>query len=156
MELSVDVSEIIALAKRSEAAPQHITRELSAAGRASGLAVERLAKSLIPVKTGNAKALTRMEPVQASANGVTVLVVSTAQSGTGFPYPIALEYGRKGFSATNRKVLHFVTGGKEVFTRRVGPAAARPFMQPALDRSIAFIEKQFSDAYERVLNAVGG
>ena len=156
MDLDIDVSEIVALATRSAAAPAHITRELSAAGRASGLAVERLAKSLIPVKTGNAKALTRMEPVSASASGVTVLIVSTAQSANGFPYPIALEYGRRGFGPTRAKVLHFVTGGKEVFTKRVGPAKATPFMQPALDRSVAFIEKQFADAYERVLVYVGG
>lgn len=156
MDLDIDVSEIVALAKRSEAAPAHITRELSVAGRSAGLAVERLAKSLIPVKTGNAKALTRMEPVQASASGVTVVIASTAQSASGFPYPIALERGRKGFSAKGKKVLHFVTGGKEVFTKRVGPAAAQPFMQPALDRSVAFIEKQFADAYERVLAYVGG
>ena len=156
MELSVDVSEIIALAKRSEAAPQHITQELSKAGRFSGLAVERMAKSLIPVATGNAKALTRMEPVEASASGVTVLVVSTAQSGAGFPYPIVLEEGRKGFGPVSKKVLHFTVGGKEVFTKRVGPVAGRPFMQPALDRCKAFIEAQFKEAYERVLIYVGG
>ncbi len=156
MNLDIDVSEITALASRSNAAPAHIARELNTAGRASGLAVERLAKSLIPVKTGNAKALTRMEPVQASASGVTVVIASTAQSANGFPYPIALEYGRRGFGPTRRKVLHFVTGGKEVFTKRTGPAKATPFMQPALDRSTAFIEKQFADAYERVLIYVGG
>ena len=156
MDLDIDVSEIVALAKRSEAAPAHITRELSAAGRASGLAVERMAKSLIPVKTGNAKALTRMEPVEASASGVTVRIVSTAQSADGYPYPLVLEEGRRGFGPVTKKVLHFTVGGKEVFTKRVGPVEGRPFMQPALDRSKAFIEKQFKDAYERVLIYVGG
>src|SRR6478752_7039046 len=114
MELSVDVSEIIALAKRSEAAPQHITQELSKAGRFSGLAVERMAKSLIPVATGNAKALTRMEPVEASASGVTVLADASTGSirVSAFALPVAT--------------------GIRLFAMR---STARPENRPAFDNS---------------------
>lgn len=156
MDLTVDVSQIVALASRSEAAPARVSSELRQAGTESGLAVQRTAQTLIPRKSGTAANLTRMEPVQASASGVTVIVASTAQSKDGFPYPIALEEGRTGFGPVRRKVLHFVAGGKDVFTKRVGPAAAQPFMQPALTQNESFIMSRFEAAYERVLKAIAG
>lgn len=156
MDLDIDVSQITALASRSTAAPARVSTELRQAGTESGLAVQRTAQSLIPRKSGTAANLTRMEPVQASSSGVTVIVSSTAQSKDGFPYPIALEKGRKGFGPVRKKVLHFVAGGKEVFTKHVGPAAAHPFMQPALTQNEAFVFSRFEAAYDRLLKWIAG
>ena len=57
-------------------------------------------------------------------------------------YPMAVEYGRKGFSAEPGKVLWFYAlSGEIVFTKHVGPAKPRPYVQPAYDKTEQIAEE---------------
>lgn len=51
-------------------------------------------------------------------------------------YPMAVEYGRDAVEPVNAKVLFFYAlSGEPVFTKHVGPAEPRPFVQPAYDKT---------------------
>lgn len=53
--------------------------------------------------------------------------------GTDLDYAEWVEYGRGPVVPVNAKFLHFFTkDGKEIFTKFVGPAEPRPFMEPAV------------------------
>lgn len=56
---------------------------------------------------------------------------------TKVPYAHILEYGAKGheIKAKNKKVLHFVRNGEDVFTKKVKVPKflARPYLKPAYD-----------------------
>jgi hypothetical protein len=156
MSISVDISEILAFAQRGENAVQMIPAALNKAGRASGEAVVRMAMSKARVKSGTMKGSIKVDSVEASGSGVLVRIVANAQSAKGFPYPRSIEYGRKGFSATRAKVLVFPANGKVVYTKRVGPAAAHPFMGPGLTAAGPFIMAAFKREYAALLAAWGG
>ena len=57
-------------------------------------------------------------------------------------YPMAVEYGRKAITAPPGKVLWFYSlDGEIVFTRKVGPAEPRPFVEPAKEKTEQLEEK---------------
>lgn len=156
MSFTVDVSEILAFAQRGEAAARMVPATLQKAGRASGEAVVRTARARARVKTGTMKNSINVESVKASGSGVVVRIVASAQSAKGFPYPRSIEYGRAGFSATRAKVLVFPVNGKMVYTKRVGPARAQPFMGPGLTDAAPFILAAFKREYAALLASWGG
>jgi hypothetical protein len=156
VSFEIDASEIIAFGQRGIQASQMTVTALNKAGRASGLAVQRLAQSKAAVKSGTMKGRIKVDRVDATATSLLVRVVADAQSKAGFPYPRSIEYGRKGFSATRAKVLVFPVNGKIVYTKRVGPAAAQPFMRPALHDAEPFIKAAFKREYAALLKAWGG
>jgi hypothetical protein len=153
MDYEVDISDLIAFISVGEQVPGRIQREMGVAGRSSGLAIQRLAQSKIRVKTGTAKALTQLKSVTVTPSSTTIVVASTAQSATGFPYPIVIEEGRGEVVPTRRKYLRFEAGGKVVFTKHARAVPPHPFMQPALDESIPFVLQEFRAAYERAVSA---
>ena len=79
--------------------------------------------------------------------------IVTQRNGQGFdvsamaPHAYWVEHGRKGFKAKNAKALRFEVGGRVIFRKSVGPAAPRPFMQPAADIMARsnFVEKSIDE-----------
>ena len=65
----------------------------------------------------------------------------TAHIGTNLFYAKYVEHGRGPVVAKNGGVLHFFTkAGAEVFAKRVGPAAPRPYLEPSGSK----VEKELS------------
>lgn len=77
-------------------------------------------------------------------DGSDYLVGNTATSVDGFPYPLALETGRREVFPVEKKVLRWFEGGdfgKPVFSKYSKAVAADPFVQPSIDTTIMDIEE---------------
>jgi hypothetical protein len=72
--------------------------------------------------------------------------------GSELHYAVYVEYGRGPVVPINAKFLHFVTkDGKEVFTKYVGPAEPRPFLEPAvISASIGFEDVYVQKMEEKI------
>lgn len=82
--------------------------------------------------------------VDISQDGSDYLVGNTAHSVDGFPYPLAIETGRRAVFPVEKKVLRWFEGGdfsQPVFAMRSGSVAADPFVQPSIDTTIADIQE---------------
>lgn len=145
--MTIDASEIEAFAAKSAGAASLLGRKFERAGRQSGFAVMGRAQQLAPVDTGNMK--NQIGPPEVSrigASGVQVRVAASAQSEDGYPYPYVIEHGRGPIEAAPGKFLRFEIGGEVIFAKRVGPAAAQPFMAPALQQMRPNIVRFFQTA----------
>lgn len=88
-------------------------------------------------------ALTNSININAGENSATI--------GTGIFYAEYVHDGRGPVYAKNKKVLHFVTkNGVEVFTKSVGPAAPRPW----LNTSSSMLEKKLDEIISDVLEVI--
>lgn len=57
-------------------------------------------------------------------------------------YPMAVEYGRDAVEPVNKSVLFFYAlSGEPVFTKHVGPAEPRPFVEPAYEKTADLAEE---------------
>ena len=57
-------------------------------------------------------------------------------------YPLAVEYGRSAIKPRKAKVLFFYAlSGEPVFTKHVGPAEPRPFVEPAFNITLNIAEE---------------
>lgn len=82
--------------------------------------------------------------VDISQDGNEYLVGNTAMSVDGFPYPLAIETGRRAVFPVEKKVLRWFEGGdysKPVFARSSGSVTADPFVRPSIDDTIYDIEE---------------
>lgn len=149
-DFAIDVSDIAALASRCATAPGVIREEMNTAGREAGYIVTAQAVVNAPVDIGNLRAGIGPPEVTSLGDGVAVLIPSHAA------YSLAVEKGRRGFSAAAGKALHFFIGGKEIFVRSVGPAKAQPFLAPALKQTEAKTRKVFADAIDRATKRILG
>lgn len=69
-------------------------------------------------------------------------------------YPMAVEKGRRGFSAKDGGVLWFYSlSGEIVFTKRVGPAEPRPFVEPAYKETERIAQKVMDTLIDKELSA---
>lgn len=125
--ITVDASEVLALASRMAGAPAIIQRHLVQGVTRAGHLVEGRAKGNAPVKTGHLRRSITTR-VSGSAGGAQAIV------GTNVPYARWVEEGRGPVVARGR-ALRFEVGGKVVFARRVGPAAGRWYMRKAFQAS---------------------
>lgn len=114
----------------------------------SALKVEAEAKRLVPRVTGRLQS-----SIGHQVEGVGAMV---ARIGTSVEYAPFVEFGRGPIVATNAKALRFKIGGRWIFRHSVGPAAARPFLRPALDNSRSYIEAAFRAAADSVFAKLGG
>ena len=73
------------------------------------------------------------------------LVGNTASSPDGFPYPLAIETGRRAVYPVEAKVLHWVDGGRHVFAKRSRAVDAKPFVQPSIDNTMEDAERIIDD-----------
>ena len=77
--------------------------------------------------------------VYISADGNDYMVGNTAHSLDGFPYPLAIETGRRAVYPVDKKVLRWFEGGMggtPVFSHYSGSVAADPFVGPSIDTTI--------------------
>ena len=83
--------------------------------------------------------------VDISQDGRDYLVGNTAHSIDGFPYPLAIETGRREVFPVEKKVLRWfeggMIGGTPIFARHSSSVAADPFVQPSIDDTIYDIEE---------------
>jgi len=83
--------------------------------------------------------------VDISQDGRDYLVGNTATSIDGFPYPLAIETGRREVFPVEKKWLRWfeggVIGGTPVFAKSSGSVEADPFVQPSIDDTIYDIEE---------------
>jgi hypothetical protein len=108
------------------------------------LAVESDAKARVSVVTGNLRR-SITSTARASAGGV------EGRIGTNTPYARIVEEGRGPIDAGEGRVLRFVIGGEVLYRRRVGPAAARPYLRPAFDAQRGRIRTEFAQVPKRVI-----
>lgn len=82
--------------------------------------------------------------VDISQDGTDYLVGNTATSVDGFPYPLAIETGRRAVFPVEKKVLRWFEGGdfsKPVFAKSSGSVDADPFVRPSIDDTIYDVEQ---------------
>ena len=86
--------------------------------------------------------------VDISQDGNDYLVGNTAMSVDGFPYPLAIENGRRAVFPVEKKVLRWFSGGiggTPIFSKYSGPVAADPFVEPSINTTIEDIEEIVSN-----------
>ena len=132
--------------------PESLTMNLVKAADQSGVYGESIAKQHVAVWKGITKASIQKQPVVVSAGMVSVTV------SVGVLWAWWLEHGRGPIEARPGGVLRFVArDGTIVFAKRVGPAAAQPFMQPAFDALLNGVaERFFNDAVAKTIAEFGG
>lgn len=93
--------------------------------------------------------------VDITQDGRDYLVGNTAHSIDGFPYPLAIENGRREVFPVEKKVLRWFEGGQiggtPIFARRSGSVAADPFVEPSISTTIVDIEEIVNDEVKKVL-----
>ena len=91
--------------------------------------------------------------VDISQDGRDYLVGNTAMSYDGFPYPLAIETGRREVFPINAKVLRWFEGGiggTPIFAKHSSSVAADPFVGPSIDTTITDIEEIVSEELRKV------
>lgn len=92
--------------------------------------------------------------VDISQDGRDYIVGNTATSVDGFPYPLAIETGRRAVFPVEKKVLRWFEGGlggTPVFSHYSGSVAADPFVQPSIDTTIEDINEIVREQLRGVL-----
>lgn len=79
--------------------------------------------------------------VDISQDGNDYLVGNTATSIDGFPYPLAIETGRREVYFIEKKVLRWFNGGMPVFSKYSSSVPADPFVKPSIDTTIIDIQE---------------
>lgn len=125
-------------------APSIVEREMVNAANRVALQGEAWAKAAAPVKAGHLRRSIAATPA-VYAGGVV-----TATFGTATPYARHVEDGR-GPVVAKKKALRFSIGGKVLFRKRVGPAAAKPFIRPTRERLAPLVPREFEAALQRVV-----
>ncbi len=77
-------------------------------------------------------------------DGDDILVGNTAESVDGFPYPLAIETGRREVYPVDAKVLRWFEGGiggTPVFSKYSKAVSADPFVEPSIDDTIYDIDR---------------
>ena len=136
-----------ALADDLEALEDALGRHLEAAMQKAALKIEADAKRLAAVESGRLRS--------SIGSGVrhegSTLVASI---GTNLEYAVWVERGRGPIEAAPGEVLHFTIDGEEIFTKRVGPAEAQPFLSPAVEDNLDTVEEYISDGVDAAVAEV--
>lgn len=91
--------------------------------------------------------------VDIMSDGDDYLVGNTAMSVDGFPYPLAIETGRREIYPINAKVLRWFQGGdfsQPVFAKHASSVEADPFVQPSIDDTMYDIDSIIQDFLEEL------
>lgn len=78
-------------------------------------------------------------------DGEDYLVGNTAMSYDGFPYPLAIETGRREVYPINAKVLRWFDNGQSVFAHYSSPVSADPFVEPSIEDTLYDIDSIWED-----------
>lgn len=93
--------------------------------------------------------------VDISNDGRDYLVGNTAMSIDGFPYPLAIETGRREVYPVEKKVLRWFEGGiggTPIFSRYSKAVPADPFVKPSVDDTVDDIERIVSEELRNVIH----
>lgn len=159
MSISYDVSDFLEFAADCERAADMVPQVLhDTAFEAGTLVHQRALANVAPHrKTGTLETHLGPAEVKVSGNTARAEVAAKAVSGTGFPYPVALEEGRDAKVMPKGKYMVFPgKDGKTVFARRTKAVAGIKFMQRALDDSKPEIDATVKDATDRLLDPLRG
>lgn len=92
--------------------------------------------------------------VDISQDGRDYLVGNTAHSVDGFPYPLAIETGRREVFPIDAKVLRWFeggVGGTPVFAKHSSSVDPDPFVEPSIDDTMYDIEQIINDLLDEVI-----
>lgn len=89
--------------------------------------------------------------VDISQDGNDYLVGNTAMSVDGFPYPLAIETGRREVFPVEKKVLRWFSGGSVVFSKHSSAVGPDPFVEPSINTTLTDIEEIVNNEVMRVL-----
>jgi hypothetical protein len=89
--------------------------------------------------------------VDITQDGSDFLVGNTATSYDGFPYPLAIETGRREVFPINAKMLRWFDGGTPIFATHSSSVDPDPFVEPSIDDTMYDIDKIVNDAINEVL-----
>jgi hypothetical protein len=131
-----------------------VRRELTVAVNRTGLQGVARAQSLAAVKTGHMRRSIALKSAAPTGSAITASYGPNAWN-NGFPYPVAVEKGRRGFSARRGRYLRFVINGRVIFARSVGPARAQPFMRPSAQHARAILPREMRAAVARIRARLG-
>lgn len=100
---------------------------------------------------GTVKTGMMLNSVEITEDGMgTVHVGNTASSIEGFPYPLAIETGRRTVYPVNRKWLRWFEGGNPVFAKKSSATTAKPFVEPSQMSTMEDVEKIVDDYMKSV------
>lgn len=148
MTFSIDFSDGKRFAAGMAQAEPIMRQELLTATDRITLQGEAFAKGLAPVRTGHLRRSIAAKPAVWAGGAV-------GEYGTATPYARYVEEGRGPVVARGR-ALRFTIGGQVLFRKRVGPAAARPFIGPSVERLRPIVPREYGAALDRVLAKIGG
>lgn len=92
--------------------------------------------------------------VDISSDGEDYLVGNTAMSVDGFPYPLAIETGRREIFPVEKKWLRWFEGGdfgKPVFAKHADSVDPDPFVQPSIDDTMYDIDEIIDSIFDEVV-----
>jgi hypothetical protein len=139
------------------------TAELEALARAIGNGAEKIVKD--EIRLGATRAVVH---VKDEANkkinhrsglmgrSFVMAITNAAKSAAGFPYPVAVEFGRKAFSAIRAKALRFEIGGQVIFAKSVKAAPAQNILGNAATAASARVFAEFDAAKTRIATRIEG
>lgn len=78
------------------------------------------------------------------------LVGNTATSIDGFPYPLAIETGRREVTPINAKYLRWYDGGNIVFSKYSSAVPADPYVQPSIDATDDEVNSIIDNFYNNI------
>lgn len=153
MDIAFEFDDAHEFAAVLATAPTMIRDELVAATDRITITGEGFAKANLTangsVVTGTLRRSVTHEPATFAGG------VATGRYGTNIPYGPPVEFGRRGFSAPPRHALGPMRiGGKMIFRHSVGPAKARPFIRPSVERLRPLVPLEYGAALQRVVNRI--
>lgn len=147
MDITVDTSQLEAMARRYAGARPIVEAETRNAMNRATVIVQGTARQLVPVDTGRLRASIATE-IRGTGGGVVGVV------GSNVKYARIVEEGRGPVVAKGR-ALRFEIGGQIIFRKSVGPAKGKPYLRPALQRNRARIGREFDTALKRIMARIG-
>lgn len=147
--ITIDASDVLRFAARMGAAPRVVQKHLVRGVDDAGKYVERGAKDIAPVVTGEYR-----RNITSRASAVANGAVATVRAGA--PHSKWVEDGRGPVVARGR-ALRFMVGGRVVYARRVGPARGQHVMKRALQANRGRIISRLNRAgRDAVAEIIGG
>ena len=148
--LTIDISEVTALASNLRKGPQIVQSKLMVAGRQAGMIFIAAAHQTTPVDIGNLRA--GIGPPEISGGSGVTVKISTHST-----YAIWVHNGRGAIQARGKALAFTPKGsGQMIFRKSVGPQAANPFMDKALAASQNNILKAFESAADAIAKEILG
>jgi HK97 gp10 family phage protein len=136
------------LADQLERLGEVLVEELDAAARDIGLKIEAGAKRRAPVDTGTLRGSIASDTAQTGPHEVTVYAGSNTE------YAAIVELGRGPIEAKGDGYLRFEVDGEVLYRKRVGPAAPKPYLRPAVEAAKPYIRERVDEAVENTIDRV--